>query len=65
MLIANKAHVFYSPHKFVFGTGTASRIGAEVKSLGASKVFIVTDPGVTKAGLLKSVISSLEEAQLA
>jgi alcohol dehydrogenase len=65
MLIANKAHVFYSPHKIVFGTGTASGIGAEVKNLGASKVFIVTDPGVTKAGLLKPVISSLEEAQLA
>ena len=65
MLIANKVHVFYSPHKIVFGTGTASGIGAEVKNLGASKVFIVTDPGVTKAGLLKPIISSLEEAQLA
>jgi hypothetical protein len=31
MLIANKAHVFYSPHKIVFGTGTASGIGAEVR----------------------------------
>ena len=65
MLIANKAHVFYSPHKIVFGTGTASGIGAEVRNLGAAKVFIVTDPGVTKAGLLKSITSSLEEAQLA
>jgi alcohol dehydrogenase class IV len=57
--------VFYSPHKIVFGTGTASGVGAEVRNLGASKVFIVTDPGVTKAGLLKSVTRSLEEAQLA
>jgi alcohol dehydrogenase class IV len=65
MLIANKAHVFYSPHKIVFGTGTASGIGAEVRGLGASKVFIVTDPGVAKAGLLTSITSSLEKAQLA
>jgi alcohol dehydrogenase class IV len=65
MLMANKTHVFYSPHKIVFGAGTASGIGAEVKSLGASKVFIVTDPGVTKAGLLKPVTRSLEEAKIA
>jgi alcohol dehydrogenase class IV len=65
MLNATKAHVFYSPHKIVFGTGTASGVGAEVRNLGAAKVFIVTDPGVIKAGLLKPITSSLEQAQLA
>ena len=48
MLIADKAHVFYSPHKIVFGMGTAAGIGAEVKDLSASKVLIVTDPGSSK-----------------
>ena len=65
MLTADKTHVFYSPHKIVFGTGTASGIGAEVRNLGASKVFIVTDPGVAKTGLLTPITRSLEEAQLA
>jgi alcohol dehydrogenase class IV len=65
MLIANKTHVFYSPHKIVFGIGMASGIGAEARNLGASKVFIVTDPGVAIAGLLTPITRSLEEAQLA
>ena len=65
MVIANKAHVFYSPHKIIFGTGTAAATGAEAKSLGASKVLIVTDPGVVKAGLLESITNSLEAAKLA
>ena len=64
MIIANKAHVFYSPHKIVFGTGTAASVGAEAKGLGASKVLIVTDPGVVKAGLLPSITQSLEAAKL-
>ena len=64
MVIANKAHVFYSPHKIVFGTGTAAATGSEAKSLGASKVLIVTDPGVVKAGLLEPITNSLEAAKL-
>lgn len=64
MMIANKAHVFFSPHKIVFGTGTAAAAGTEAKSLGASKVLIVTDPGVVKAGLLPSITGPLEAAKL-
>ena len=65
MLIADKTHVFYSPHKIIFGTGAAAGIGAEVKGLNGSNVLIVTDPGVVKAGLLTSIKRSLEEARLA
>jgi alcohol dehydrogenase class IV len=65
MLIADKTHVFYSPHKIIFGTGAAAGVGVEVKGLNGSKVLIVTDPGVVKAGLLTSITRSLEEARLA
>ncbi len=60
----NKAHVFFSPYKIIFGQGTTAQAGAEAKSLGATKILIVTDPGVVKADLLKPVIDSLSSAGL-
>lgn len=65
MISADKTHVFYSPNKIVFGTGTASGVGVEARNLGAAKVFIVTDSGVIKAGLLEPITKSLAQAQLA
>jgi choline dehydrogenase len=46
------------------GIGAAKNTGEEVKSLGVTKVLIVTDPGVQKAGLISPIMDSLEEAGL-
>lgn len=58
-ILPNKAHVFYSPHKIIFGQGTAAQAGTEAKVLGATRVLIVADPGVVKADLLKPVTDSI------
>jgi len=44
------------------GAGTAKEVGSSLESAGASKVLIVTDGGVVKAGLLDSIKKSLEKA---
>ncbi len=50
--------------RMVFGPGTARTAGAEAKKLGASKVMLVADPGVEKAGLVERVLESLKAADL-
>jgi alcohol dehydrogenase class IV len=63
-VIFNKAHLFYSPNKVIFGSDTIKSLGSEVLNLGGGKAFIVTDPGVIKANLLQPVEASLESNQI-
>jgi alcohol dehydrogenase class IV len=44
------------------GSGAAAQTGEIVKGLGAKKALIVTDAGVVKAGLLRSVEASFKKA---
>ena len=50
---------FFSPSKIALGIDAAKTVGAEAKSLGATKALIVTDPGVVKAGLVEGIRQSL------
>lgn len=52
------------PGQTYFGFGVASMTGGRVKERGGTAVLLVTDPGVNKAGLLKSIIASLQKAGL-
>lgn len=54
-----RASYFRVPTLVTYGFGVAERIGDEVRRLGASRVMIVTDPGVIGAGLLDGVERSL------
>ena len=51
------------PKKVIFGIGEANQVGKEAKSFG-EKVLIITDQGVTKAGLLDVVKESLQSEKL-
>lgn len=57
-----KTHVTFAPNKIVMGNGAAGSVAEEVKLLGCSKVLLVTDPGIVKAGLLEVIETSLTEA---
>jgi alcohol dehydrogenase class IV len=46
--------------RVIFGNGSASKVGDEVKAIGARKVLLVTDPGVVKSGVFEGVNASLE-----
>lgn len=63
-MVQEKVHVFYSPHKILFGLNVAKAVASEVASLGGGKPLVATDPGVVEAGLLAPVLKSLEEASV-
>lgn len=44
--------------------GATHRLGEIVATLGVSRVFVVTDPGLVEAGLLEQVLKGLEKADL-
>ena len=48
----------------LFGVGAVGRLGDLAKSLGATRVLVVTDPGVAKAGILDTVKAALDAAGL-
>lgn len=53
------AFLYYCPTRIIFGENSVSEIGLEVDALGCSKALIVTDKGVSEAGLVDRVIASL------
>src|SRR5688500_8270559 len=48
----------------VFGPGNLSRIGEIAKSQGASRVLLVTDPGIKEAGHVERAVRALYQAGL-
>jgi alcohol dehydrogenase class IV len=50
---------FHMSTRIMFGPGTSRQAGPEAKKLGASRVMLVADPGVEKAGLVGPVHESL------
>lgn len=52
------------PTRIVFGAGEISRLADELKTLGVSRVLLVSDPGVEKAGLLPRIVDSLAAASV-
>ena len=55
---------FKMPGKIVCVDGGASKLGKTVTRLGGTRVLIVTDPGVRKAGLVDTVASGIESADV-
>ncbi len=56
---------FTSPTRFVFGCGALANLGAEVKTLRASNVLIVTDKGLMSTGIVQKVIDILQGESIA
>ncbi len=55
---------FNMPTRVQYGRGVTSTLSQEVKSFGAQKVMVVTDPGVYKTGLVAPIIAELESSGL-
>jgi len=46
--------------RLVFGNGTLDEVGRAAKAEGASRVLLVTDPGIVRAGHVQRAVDSLE-----
>lgn len=55
---------FNTVSRIVHGFGCLDELAEEVKRLRGSRVLVITDPGVKAAGLIDSVTSVLQRAQL-
>lgn len=53
------------PTRIVFGVGEGARAGEEARAQGIERALVVTDPGVDKAGIAKTICASLEGAGIA
>ncbi|HXK34882.1 MAG TPA: iron-containing alcohol dehydrogenase, partial [Dehalococcoidia bacterium] len=49
----------------VFGEGSIAELGKRARAAGYKHALVVTDPGIKAAGILDSVLSSLDEAEIA
>ncbi len=49
----------------VFGEGSIAELGQRAKAAGYKHGLVVTDPGIRAAGILDSVLASLDEAEVA
>jgi alcohol dehydrogenase len=49
----------------VFGDGCIAELGQRAKAAGYKHAIVVTDPGIKSAGILDSILSSLDEAEIA
>ena len=60
-----RAFRFYNPVKIISGEKALDSLGHELGQLGAIRPLILTDQGVSKAGLTRLVKAALDEAEIA
>ncbi len=60
----NALSTFQTVPKIIFGCGSITDLGQQAKYLGATKVAVVTDPGLVKAKVHEPTMAALNEAGL-
>jgi alcohol dehydrogenase class IV len=64
MAIREEVYGYFIPSVTLIGIGAAKQIPAKIKALGGSKPLIVTDQGITGAGITKQITQLLDEAAM-
>jgi len=52
---------FNTPANVIVGVDTSKQLGEQVKRYGGKRVFVITDPGIAKVGILAKVIDILKK----
>jgi len=60
----DKLNMFWSPNSILSGVNAIKEVGVEARRLKGKKVLIVTDKGVSKAGLVEKVKELLKKEKL-
>ena len=64
MAIREEVYGYFIPSVTLIGIGAAKEIPAKIKALGGTKPLIVTDKGITGAGITKEVTDLLDAADM-
>ncbi|GAC1469416.1 MAG: iron-containing alcohol dehydrogenase [Desulfuromonadaceae bacterium] len=64
MALADQTYGFYIPTVSLMGVGCSKEAGDQAKALGATKLLIVTDAGLTKMGVAATIKGYIEAAGL-
>ncbi|MBU2536885.1 MAG: iron-containing alcohol dehydrogenase [Proteobacteria bacterium] len=64
MAIQEQVYGFFIPSVTLIGIGAHKEIPAKIKALGGSKPLLVTDKGITAAGITKKISDLLTEAKM-
>lgn len=62
MAIVHRVYGYYMPTVNLMGAGSAHEIGAQAKTLGATKALIVTDAFLNKSGMADQIAGYLKES---
>ncbi|MDA3832406.1 MAG: iron-containing alcohol dehydrogenase [Spirochaetales bacterium] len=62
MAVQEQVYGFFIPSVTLIGIGAHKEIPAKIKALGGSKPLVVTDKGITGAGITKTIKDLLDEA---
>ena len=65
MAIREEVYGYFIPSVTLIGIGAAKQIPDKIKALGGSKPFIVTDKGITAAGITRQVTDLFDAAGMA
>jgi len=63
-MVWDGVHPFECPTRVFYGWGAAAQIAGRLNELGVTRALIVSDPGVTAAGIVDAVVETIEAAQL-
>jgi len=64
MAIREEVYGYFIPSVTLIGIGAAKQIPEKIKALGGSKPLIVTDKGITGAGITKQITDLLDKAEM-
>jgi len=64
MAIREQVYGYFIPSVTLIGIGAAKQIPEKIKALGGSKPLIVTDKGITAAGITKEITDLLDAAKM-
>jgi alcohol dehydrogenase len=64
MAIREEVYGYFIPSVTLIGIGAANQIPAKIRDLGGSKPLIVTDKGITAAGITKQITDLMERAEM-
>jgi alcohol dehydrogenase len=60
MALAEQVYGFFIPTVTLMGIGAHKQLGAQIKTLGGTKPYIVTDKGITNAGITQKIVDLIK-----